>query len=1399
MPLNDRSCLFEINGNDLYFANAGQPFSRLGVVAICAFHLGTKHDYKPTDPDKYLPDSKLIEAIRNREMNTYKANPDRIISDFRGEEETKLDYGGRAIWELLQNADDAMAPVAIKTSQLIGTKGLGFKSVLEISAEPEIHSGEFHFHFSPDKLITLLQDEGISASPPSLTFRMPFKKEPDETAKKLLEKYSTVIKLPLKDNKKDEIIKWLKKFDFHTLLLCKHIKELEIKFNPNEKYSWTINRKHEGELSDCDIYVEFNKPFSVVPKKIYFRRWAKTWYEESDNNKYHSVAICLPLSNTDQQPIPTETQLPLHVFFPTKEKLPFNAVIHASFDLESNRKHIRRGESDEQILDALAELVKRIVNDSMPAETTLRAFVPEKMPDDQELSGRIWTKFKDALQNEAVIPVIGGYTVTPVACNIWKYNIGKVIDKNSQVVCDSKLVIPEVLNNSSCEKALVKLEAHELRQDLYPELLKNCLNNSIIQCREAFECLFAVVKKFTLEKSDIEKCREIPCWWTNNNCPRPLNCETPLFKTIPDIEIPQWLPLDCLDEDILNDLEVAEKKKNYKWSELIEKFLLESTNDNFLHKSLIPFIEKKESQMWWEDHGKYVLKLFKKWAPEKNSEAIIWKNERMVRMGAALRIPTDKGWLPAIYCYAGSSWGGHIFIEDFFKDIDGRGVILPPEKWPISIDTGSWNNLLKLSGTSWSLKLVYWNTDDKSGRPIKNKGYMHWKSECPFQQGVDEDLWERYWKKSNPPSYYDVTEFDFNASVNQQWAIEYFPDCLPEDTEDRLRLLEPIARQAIESKMRYAHEKRGYYGLMRKFLPSFASWQLKYIKWMPCRPSLFYLENTINPEKAYMPGKGLRGLLPEINITISDGQEGRNLETLLTQILGVRETLPDSSSEDWMRWAKALPDAVERQKHKKDLKNIVKTFYKRLLILPEKPENIDLDCKVPFIYIDQDIKTSEGPELLDFKRPEEMYWLDKHFFAEPATRSEILKKFKIFLMELDAGAKAVEWFGIRRLSEAVDIEPRYRSEQNEVKNEILTRYEERQRFIKAIDRQLCLNLSKIQLKVVKDLKLSIIYSGKEIASPRVSAWKSENTILMDADDKWHSLAYAITLHRKKEQADLLENLFRVNSIDEVLERMRERGISTDSLDYLEGNETVEHIVEIDKTDIQLETGERFPNDKKKVDTKEGEFMPPVEGMISPKTDIKSAIKAKAGNTGGYVDQTRREKGQEAEDWMRGQLRNRLNDGWNVSPIVDRDEQNRESDILVQHEHYGTFHIEVKHMKTDSIWWSYKEVSKAYDNPGRYFMVVCCPSSIEFVKYNEYWLKNPLKELLMFKRTGRWIWDRKHKDIDFIPIEDEWKMPKDAPSMKATNFSYQIKVLEHELKKISIMDFEKIRLTFEKNV
>lgn len=138
----------------------------------------------------------LLDRIRTENLNVYRASPQRLREDVGQESQIAQDYRGRLVYELLQNADDAMAAGTAsscirfeltddelwvansgrpldeadvrglcgisaskkslhgqKRRASIGHKGMGFKSVLEITDAPEVFSTTVCFRFSPDAAI----------------------------------------------------------------------------------------------------------------------------------------------------------------------------------------------------------------------------------------------------------------------------------------------------------------------------------------------------------------------------------------------------------------------------------------------------------------------------------------------------------------------------------------------------------------------------------------------------------------------------------------------------------------------------------------------------------------------------------------------------------------------------------------------------------------------------------------------------------------------------------------------------------------------------------------------------------------------------------------------------------------------------------------------------------------------------------------------------------------------------------------------------------------------------------------------------------------------------------------------------------------------------------------------
>ncbi|TNC59237.1 hypothetical protein [Rubellimicrobium roseum] len=133
-----RTLLFRVTDEALYVANFGRRFDRRGVVSVCRENLSAKTDRGLGETLDDVQDRDLVDAIRERRLAVYKMDRDQLQEDANHEQETSSDYAGRSLWELLQNADDALAPAGTSSADLIGAKGLGFKSVLEISDRPGV-------------------------------------------------------------------------------------------------------------------------------------------------------------------------------------------------------------------------------------------------------------------------------------------------------------------------------------------------------------------------------------------------------------------------------------------------------------------------------------------------------------------------------------------------------------------------------------------------------------------------------------------------------------------------------------------------------------------------------------------------------------------------------------------------------------------------------------------------------------------------------------------------------------------------------------------------------------------------------------------------------------------------------------------------------------------------------------------------------------------------------------------------------------------------------------------------------------------------------------------------------------------------------------------------------------
>ena len=360
-------------------------------------------------------------------LDVYRIKPSQLVADQRREQGISRDYKGREILELLQNAADAarkamqhgharielssagllvantgvgfttggvsslqtadLSPKRSKNSQMIGSKGLGFRSVLNWSLHPIILSGELRLAYNSayaeelveslaqdnDSVRVELESERNSGGNPIPLLPFPIHLDPVSrryvNAIGLLERaetlkdqgYNTVIAMPFdRDNSFKHAYEQLQELRPEFLFFSEWTETLSVRIEheggeiSSSEKTWRLSLPEEGAvvLSESD----------PVTGSENSRRWrlfrkegeipAEFLQDSDDPDRYHLV-VALQEEGLAQS-------ANLYSFFPTSIPLPLHALCHASLELEQNRKHLQEGEANSFVLQRLAAFLAEI-------------------------------------------------------------------------------------------------------------------------------------------------------------------------------------------------------------------------------------------------------------------------------------------------------------------------------------------------------------------------------------------------------------------------------------------------------------------------------------------------------------------------------------------------------------------------------------------------------------------------------------------------------------------------------------------------------------------------------------------------------------------------------------------------------------------------------------------------------------------------------------------------------------------------------------------------------------------------------------------------------------------------------------------------------------------------------
>lgn len=1100
---------FQATDDALIVANGGEdarPFDRLGVISIC--HLGISPKVAKPPRDNYMENGVLC---ANHRLPTLIAERlQNADANIRGSlasaaKQTSADCTGRFELELLQNADDAIGDRT--TSELIGAKGMGFKSVLEITDSPEIHSGEFHFQLArkqgEDELrIPNVINDAINA--------------PQGAA--------TVLRLPYRDESaKQTVIDLLNNITPELMLFMQRLSRINIEINGDAPRVLEINRgASTGFGSETCTLTENNTATK-------WRRWTAPWSVDNkpkeQPGKQMSVSLCLPLGN-DGKPVAAQQEYPLCVFFPTKGEIPgLKALLHASYEVSINRDHISPAASEHDrkaIREKACGLIADVLTQISP-ETALRAFGSIRAPSTQkgEIT-QLQKAIRDTVTATAFVPVVGGSLVKPGEARLWRHDLGNVVRESHKEVCSANLLssmLAREHTSPDIRKILDGMGAKIIGEIEHAKLLRFCKNDGMQSCAAALRTAESIVAK-NEECAGILK--QSPLWLTESNTPRAINGAMPLLWKRPKIW-PEWLDAEFISPELRGAIAPASREKdNNKLPALKSKGVWPLDNSRaFLSDALLPFCRGKDAK-WWAEHGWDVLRMAIQWAGADGKTT----NKKV---GDIIHLPTDKGWMPANNCYAGGAWGGPATFGKYFNNVENRGVIVSPSKWRKAlnenIDREKLGKVLRGFGVSWSPK-------------IRNISFC----ERTAPSGLAREY--AYGRLKSIQEYY-VSAHSLAKSENN--IIEHFPGalngCKPVDVFRAMQEIPDRVHQQIRIEYFYHGSRRGF-----DYCESFAMFQLRRCKWVPCHAGLHQSNKNgrvmTAPEDAFMPGQGIRGITPMVVKPGMPAGEWHDVYNTLQQ-LGVKEEIPPNTEKSWWRGhMEELATTINKResgirwlREKKGMAAAISTFYRKF------HASLEGMGDVPFLHKVNNV------EFVNFAPLSDVRWADKPYHE--TVRGILLDNdYKLLPFHLNSGKP----FGVQPLSESITERLICEEEWNLKDAEsVLNRLNSRKAMLALVTGKRHSDFDFFgNIRGYRRLRLALAKQGsdKEIASPEVEFYIGDKTLFVNiGGSEWRALSAGIVqkLGIPAEKANVLYTLLHDADEKECRAWLQSQGISEDEI------------------------------------------------------------------------------------------------------------------------------------------------------------------------------------------------------------------------------------------------------------
>ncbi|MFC1844055.1 sacsin N-terminal ATP-binding-like domain-containing protein [Thermodesulfobacteriota bacterium] len=1111
---------------------------------------------------------KAIEEFRQKRCAVYHADPQQIVRDTRGAERAIKDHTSRWLFELLQNSDDAEAPevrilvedtviyvadngrgltptavsaicgtdFSDKPSGTIGRKGVGFKSVYEISNGPQVLTVNGDgVEFSPSKTTEWLKKNAFDKEyiPYQwIPFYMSWNEaQQNDTILETLSEFKTVVRLPIYSlNIKKKVEQLLKDWPPHALFSFRHVRklhapQLKINLSPNQLI-WKMDDSRKVTPSEWRV-VESDS--EQAPKELI----KNLGIDERKAIIENGVGFLVAAPQEDNFVIPTEDYLPVHVFYPTEEIGPVRLLLHAEFLVKSDRTTIlpiSNSPFNSWVADRLALRVCDFVNGSYSQENP---------------SG-----------NVALLLPFEGRESHPVAQDLWECLAQKArkLLRIADVDCERRLKITEAKLISVSihpELARILLEATDAKKELLhksfdddadarlaltemgceeiqdSDLIETVANHADLLCNDTewvWTCwkwlAYWIDEEFGQERKErLNQIKNLPIVPVGGLLLKPSSLAGHIVTWKLDAlaeKLPDWLPLTYIDDWFRDHLQLLKEKDD---------------PINILCKNL--GIKEPGTDVVQRAVGKAIEQFWKDWAepPERFLSFILkqkW-HETTSASSALKRCPvplakmfSNKKWAEADNAYLGGEWDNKL-LTNLYLGVEGLFWVKSARP---NIDTSVPRQIFEWLGVVKYPRII--NTFGEKNIWDFPEEYGDWK----IYIKSEEDSYGRSVERVTCCSdidYTDIGKLDHKRAISLIRLIATYWD---DYFADKAKMV--------------AYGTKGREQYYRTWLIKSKWW------WEVC-------------EKLSLPIKGGRGEhVPLTKCWILDKRTARTMGPLLPVVdlgvyaddknivkdwfigvVGLRTQTAQLTLPEWKELlVKDIPNKApsERVASNKRLRDYVTGWYDTCLETIAEQDNTSDDifttCRLLCIRGDS----------WQYTTGEQRYFDDDNNIAKAFTDD-----VWFFNVSSKLSKSAEKYFGVLPISKAVDVKTESKEPKSLLHPELQEKFNESLPYVWAWRS----SQSKLDLNRLKSLKVYVV----EVLTAHLNL----NGVCHNVEQRWSVIDGHILLHMDhanetelaqalakaveiKSEADFYENLFRCKSSDQRKEKLLSKGIPDAEID-----------------------------------------------------------------------------------------------------------------------------------------------------------------------------------------------------------------------------------------------------------